>query len=323
MNDTSHPDFPLANEHPLFSVMDTFNRANLPSLTIERDRFNRPVVIGELLGGDRFIVTLDNDNKPRYISGFGDTIFEEECSINYKEDERIYTMAALKDVGVWLSDQEIPDFTGQPLVIDNFEYLTEHPIGKNEKSAVLEFTVNGWDSDVVLLTEDYKDVCGEDDANMLVFIDQLDEEDQKRHRALYSQFADACRKYMELKPYSKGMCPPSHFMRYGTKMLGDDSSMIRYNVPVRTWQTPPTDENQKEADAIPARLIVNRKNKLWEACLFVNDDLYSRMSQEATPLNGDFGNKHSHEGFLRHVQMVYGFTGGIEFEFSTDNFEPE
>lgn len=303
--------------------LDADSRVNPLSLTIERDRFNKPVVLGELLGGDKFIVTLDSENKPRHVSGFGDTIFEDERSVRYEYDERIYTIIALKDVTDWLLDQEIPDFTGQPLVIDNFEYLTEHPIGKNEKSAVLEFTVNGWDSDVVLLTEDYKDVCGEDDANMLVFVNDLSEADQEIHRAVYREIAQGCRVYIKRNPYHRADSMISHFMRYGTKYAFNDySPMIRYDIPVVTYRSIPKTEAERAANAIPARLVVNRKDTYWEACLFAGDDLYSKMSQQATSRNGGFGGEVSHEDFLLKVQTVYMFVGEVDFDFTIKNFDP-
>lgn len=313
------------SSNPTTSIeMDVDYRINPLSLTIERDRFNKPVILGELLGGDRFSMCLNADNKPEYIEGFGDTVFEHERSPSYEENaDRVYTNAALHDVNEWLSTQDVPDFTGMPLELSEFLYLNDHPIGMSAKDVVLQFTINGWDSDVLLLTADHLDIRGEDEANMLVFIDHLPGDVQAAHKAVFHEMADICRDYIKRNPYHRADSLLSHFMRYGTKYAyGDHSELIRYDIPVKTYKSAPQTTAERIANAIPARLVVNRKDTYWEAILYASEDLSSRMSQSITALNGGFGSEYSHEDFLLRVQTVYSFTGGIEFDFVSENFDP-
>lgn len=305
--------------------MDVNYRINPLSLTIARDRFNKPVILGELLGGDRFSMCLNAENQPDYVEGFGDTVFEHERSIAYnRKADRVYTNAALHDVKEWLSTQDMPDFTGLPLELSEFLYLNDHPIGMSAKDVVLQFTINGWDSDVFLLTADHLDIRGEDEANMLVFIDHLPNDAQTAHKAVFHEMADICRHYIKQHPYHRADSLLSHFMRYGTKYAyGDHSAMIRYDIPVNTYNpVPQTAKDKLAAKAIPARLVVNRKDTYWEAILYASETLSFRMSQPITALNGGFGSEYSHKEFLLRVQTVFSFTGGVEFDFVSVDFDP-
>lgn len=313
-----------------FSIpLDDDNRINPHSLRFGRNRFNDPVILGELLGGDRFTIYLDGDGNPTVIEGYGETIFEDERSFfkpdgsDREDGDKPYTNLALRDTAEWIKAQTVPDYTDLPLELSNFRYLEEHPIGRKKRDVVVEFDINGWDNEVVLLTDDYQDVCGEDKANMLVFIDDLDPEEQDRYRAVYREIADRVRDHIQMNPYHRADTMLTHYMEYGTRYArGDTSNLIRYDVPVVTYKSIPKTDEERKANGIPARLVVNRKDTFWEGCIYASEDLWSKCSQEATRLNGGFGDYLSHEHFLKKVWTVFAFVDGVDFDFISDDFEP-
>ncbi|MBK3745503.1 hypothetical protein G3A39_40805 [Paraburkholderia aspalathi] len=79
--------------------------------------------------------------------------------------------------------------------------------------------------------------------------------------------------------------------------------------------------NRFNDEALPAKLTVERYADEWEGLLFVRPDLYKRMAQVAMPLNRGF-EWQTHEEFLDRVRMVFGFTGGVFFDFINDDYEP-
>ncbi|MCH6206651.1 hypothetical protein L3V16_22790 [Brucella ciceri] len=304
-----------------FSIpLDDDNRINPHTLHFGRNRFNDPVILGETLGGVGFVIRLDSDQNPSWISGRdGETVFEDEWSL-FKSDgteredgDRPYSNYALRDAAVWLTGQKVPDFTGLPLEISNVQYFEEHPFGRKRRDVVVSFDINGWDGDVDILTDDHQDVLGEDHANMLVYFNDLEPDEQERYRAVYREIADLLRVHIKANPYHRADHMLSYFMEYGTKLaLGDESDLIRYDIPVVTYKSIPKTDEERKANAIPARLVVNRKDTYWEGCVYVNEDMFSKVSQEATPRNLGFGVWRSHEAFLKHVKMFFMFGHGFD-----------
>ncbi|WP_105741268.1 hypothetical protein [Phyllobacterium phragmitis] len=86
----------------------------------------------------------------------------------------------------------------------------------------------------------------------------------------------------------------------------------KYVVPVVT---------EHEGERLTGRLAVTRDPSGWEGALFFRHHLRMDMDQVSTPHNGGFWHM-PHERFLRHVQLVFSFSGGADFEFATDDFEP-
>lgn len=305
------------------------NRINPHTLCFGRDRSNDPVILGETLGGDGFVVRLDNNNKPIWISGrHSETVFEDECSIfkpdgSKRDGAKPYSNNALREASYWLAGQTVPDFTGLPLEISNVQYFEEHPFARKQRDIVVSFDINGWDGDVSILTDDYQDFLGEDHANMLVDIKQFDLETQERYRAIYREIAGLLRAHLKTYPYQKADSMLSYYMEHGvSEVSGDDSVLIRYDIPVTTYKSIPKNDVERKASGIPARLVVNRKNSYWESIVYVNDDFYSKSAQHATTTNGGFGSELSHRDFLHKVQMVSLFVSGVDFDFVSDNFEP-
>jgi hypothetical protein len=65
----------------------------------------------------------------------------------------------------------------------------------------------------------------------------------------------------------------------------------------------------------PARLKVIRLPASWYAVIWENPERYAAFSQDRTELNG--GHEHmSDDAFLARVQLVAGFTQGIDFEYA-------
>jgi hypothetical protein len=89
---------------------------------------------------------------------------------------------------------------------------------------------------------------------------------------------------------------------------------IRYDIPV---------EVHHKDETLPGRLTVSRRvdGTWWDGKVYVHPKLYMDMDQIATSRNGGFAH-HSHESFLHHVRLVFGFTGGCRFDFLTDDFWP-
>ncbi|MBR7653773.1 hypothetical protein KCX83_15750 [Brucella oryzae] len=115
----------------------------------------------------------------------------------------------------------------------------------------------------------------------------------------------------------------SYYMEHGVReVAGDDSELIRYDIPIITYKGIPKNDAEHEANGIPARLIVNRKNSYWESIVYVNDDFYLKSAQFATPTNDGFGSYLSHKEFLHKVQLVALFESGVDFDFVSDDFDP-
>jgi len=305
------------------------NRINPHTLCFGRSRSNDPVILGETLGGEGFVIRLDDNNKPVWISGReGETVFEDECSI-FKPDgsrragDKPHSNNALREASYWLDGQTVPDFTGLPLEISNVEYFEEHPFARKNRDVVVSFDINGWDGDVAILTDDYQDILGEDHANMLAGIQQFDPETQERYRAIYREIANLLRAHLKTYPYRMADSMLSYYMEHGVReVAGDDSELIRYDIPIITYKGIPKNDAERKANGIPARLIVNRKNSYWESIVYVNDDFYSKSAQFATPTNGGFGSYLSHREFLRKVQTVSLFVSNVAFDFVSDDFDP-
>jgi hypothetical protein len=87
---------------------------------------------------------------------------------------------------------------------------------------------------------------------------------------------------------------------------------IRYDVPVIV---------QHGGNMLPGRLSITRTPRGWDGCCYVNVTLWLEMEQPARRGAGDFS-RLSHQDFLEHVRLVFGFTGGCRFEFVTDDFRP-
>lgn len=305
------------------------NRINPHTLCFGRSRSNDPVILGETLGGDGFVIRLDDNNKPVWISGrHGETVFEDECSI-FKPDgsrragDKPHSNNALREAFYWLDGRTVPDFSGLPLEISNVEYFEEHPFARKKRDVVVSFDINGWDGDVAILTDDYQDILGEDHANMLAGIQQFDSETQERYRAIYCEIANLLRAHLKTYPYRMADSMLSYYMEHGVReVAGDDSELIRYDIPIITYKGIPENDVERKANGIPARLVVNRKNSYWECIVYVNDDFYSKSAQLATPTNGGFGSYLSHKEFLHKVHTVSLFVSAVDFDFVSDDFEP-
>lgn len=309
-----------------FSIpLDDDNRINPHALHFAHNRFNDPVILGETLGGVGFVIRLDSDHTCRD----GETVFEDECSLfkadgTEREDgDRPYSNHGPRDAAVWLAGQKVPDFKGLALEISNVQYSEEHPFARKRVDVVVTFDTNGWDGDVDILTDDHLIVLGEDHANMLVDVKQFDLEAQKRYRAIYREIAGLLRAHPNTSPYQIADSMLSYYMDNGAREVkGDDSKLIRYDIPVTTYKRISKNDVERKANGIPARLIVNRKKSYWESIVYLNDDFYSKSSQHATPTNGGFGSELSHRDFLHKVQWVSLFVSGVDFDFVSENFEP-
>lgn len=64
----------------------------------------------------------------------------------------------------------------------------------------------------------------------------------------------------------------------------------------------------------PATLKVLRISTSWHAVIWQNPERYASFGQNRTELNGGFSHL-SERDFLDRVQLVAGFTQGIDFEF--------
>ncbi|NTH46623.1 hypothetical protein G6K98_15955 [Agrobacterium rhizogenes] len=66
--------------------------------------------------------------------------------------------------------------------------------------------------------------------------------------------------------------------------------------------------------AFEALLKVIRLPNSWYAVIWTSPEKYKAISQDATPKNGGFAHMHDSQ-FLGQVQLVAGFSFGIEFDY--------
>lgn len=284
---------------------DRGNLVNTDSIEIKRNAYNMHVLLCYTHNDEYFEATVREDGYV-LITKNTDTIFEyERNQFNKNQDfVCVYTERVIQDLKAWINTNGLPDILNKPISISDIRYIEEHPaLGK----LAIECVVNdyseisfGIDSKTMKINDFVFDeipaALVQECADRGVDIEFI-----KKHNEINREISRQLNEFIQNEPYHPADSMLSYKMAYETQYLNFDFSEItRYDIPVSV-----------EGEA--GRLVINRKDSFWEACLFIHDEKWAKMEQNETPNNGGFAHMNDND-FLMRVITVFGFMKGIFIE---------
>lgn len=244
------------------------------------------------------------------ISKDSDTIieYEREQFNNNQDFICIYTDRAIQDLKAWVASNGLPDFSSEPTHLSNIRYVERDPgVGELtiecvvndfrkislcidlEKMSVVD---NVFDEIPAILVRECADYGG--DVKVL-----------KKHNEIDREISRQLNEFIQSHLYHPADDMLSYRMEYGVFYYDHDfSQIIRYDVPV-------------VVDGKSGRLVVNRKDSLWEACLYISDNNWSKFQQSESSRMGAFSHMNDTD-FLNRVRDLCILSGGGDFKILPD-----
>lgn len=283
------------------SDFDSDNLVNIETLEFKRDKHNDTHITGYTHNDEYFEAIVHDDLSVR-LTHDEDTIFELESKVASKFDDfvKVYTERAERDLSAWIKTQSIPDFKNMPTVISNVSYIQEHPF---YCELGIEYVVNDFETIGFMIDPETLELGSSNynhgDFNYEIMAEAgVSEGEIERVRKIDNELRKFAENYVIMNPYNVADNFLTYKMESGVRLNNYDfSEMKKYDVAVTV-------------EGETARLIVNRKDSFWEACLYLSDQKYAKMEQDETVKNGGFSHMNDDE-FLSRVCLVYGFMKGI------------
>lgn len=281
---------------------DNGNLVNTDSIEIRRNRYNMHVLLCHTHNDEYFEATVREDGYI-FISKDADTIFQEEKRNVSTDRIPIYTIRATDDLTAWVQNNPLPDLSEECIELSKIRYIEDHP---EHGKLSIECLVNDFDQVSFPVDPDKMEVVADhviDRVPKAIIYDAITTggADNVRPFFIDKEISSRLNHIVKIHPYHPADDMLSYRMAYETQYLNFDfSELMRCIVPV-------------VVDGEKGRLVINRKDSLWEACLYIHPEKWAKVAQDETQRNGGFAHMNDDE-FLMRVITVFGFTKGIFIE---------